>query len=61
MMSKYDKQGMNVEFSIIDSWRFGVEFFIRNIWLIMFALFLFFFNVLHSYRGIVSYNVGKPL
>ncbi|AHH06029.1 Hypothetical protein BOM_1486 (plasmid) [Borrelia miyamotoi FR64b] len=59
MKSKYDKKDINVEFSIIDSWRLNVEFFIRNIWLIMFALFLFFFNVLHSHRGIVSYNVGS--
>ncbi|WAZ72886.1 hypothetical protein O5404_07685 (plasmid) [Borrelia miyamotoi] len=59
MKSKYDKKDINVEFSIVDSWRLNVEFFIRNIWLIMFALFLFFFNVLHSHRGIVSYNVGS--
>nr|WP_245580757.1 hypothetical protein [Borrelia coriaceae] len=32
---------------------------IRNIWLILFALFLFFFNVLHSHRGIANYNVGS--
>ncbi|WP_038365031.1 hypothetical protein, partial [Borrelia coriaceae] len=35
------------------------EFLIRNIWLILFALFLFFFNVLHSHRGIANYNVGS--
>nr|WP_025444496.1 hypothetical protein [Borrelia miyamotoi] len=59
MKNKYDKKDINIEFSIVDSWRLNVEFFIRNIWLIMFALFLFFFNVLHSHRGIVSYNVGN--
>ncbi|AOW96296.1 hypothetical protein [Borrelia miyamotoi] len=58
MKSKYNKKDINVEFSIVDSWKLNFEFFIRNIWLIMFALFLFFFNVLHSHRGIVSYNVG---
>ncbi|WAZ86033.1 hypothetical protein [Borrelia miyamotoi] len=58
MKSKYNKKDINIEFSIVDSWKLNVEFFIRNIWLIMFALFLFFFNVLHSHRGIVSYNVG---
>ncbi|WP_084538408.1 hypothetical protein [Borrelia persica] len=52
-------KNINVEFSIVESWRLNFEFFVRNIWLIMFALFLFFFNVLHSHRGIVSYNVGN--
>ncbi|AHH13166.1 Hypothetical protein BHO_0900041, partial (plasmid) [Borrelia hermsii YBT] len=41
-----------MKFSILDSLRLNVEFFICNIWLIIFALFLFFFNVLHSHRGI---------
>ncbi|WP_024653618.1 hypothetical protein [Borrelia persica] len=60
MISKYDKKDINVEFSIVESWRLNFEFFVCNIWLIMFALFLFFFNVLHSHRGIVSYyNVGN--
>ncbi|WP_024653019.1 hypothetical protein [Borrelia persica] len=59
MINKYDKKDINVEFSIVESWRLNFEFFVRNIWLIMFALFLFFFNVLHSHRGIVSYNVGN--
>ncbi|AHH13071.1 Hypothetical protein BHO_0900027, partial (plasmid) [Borrelia hermsii YBT] len=48
-----------MKFSILDSLRLNVEFFICNIWLIIFALFLFFFNVLHSHRGIASYNVGS--
>ncbi|WP_247032644.1 hypothetical protein [Borrelia venezuelensis] len=59
MIGKNNKKDINVEFSIRDSLRFNVEFFIRNIWLIMFALFLFFFNVLHSHRGISSYNVSS--
>ncbi|WP_247067822.1 hypothetical protein [Borrelia puertoricensis] len=59
MIGKNNKKDINVEFSIRDSLRFNVEFFIRNIWLIMFALFLFLFNVLHSHRGISSYNVSS--
>ncbi|WP_028328280.1 hypothetical protein [Borrelia coriaceae] len=49
----------NIEFSIVESLRLNFEFLIRNIWLILFALFLFFFNVLHSHRGLASYNVGS--
>lgn len=48
-----------VKFSILDPLGLNVEFFIRNIWLIMFALFLFFFNVVHSHRGFASYTVGS--
>ncbi|WP_434757516.1 hypothetical protein bpuCAU1_001399 (plasmid) [Borrelia puertoricensis] len=60
MISKYKTMiNSKIKISIRDSWRLNVEFFIRNIWLIMFALFLFFFNVLHSHKGISSYNVGN--
>ncbi|UPA17174.1 replication/maintenance protein RepL (plasmid) [Borrelia coriaceae] len=52
-------KGHNIEFSIVESLRLNFEFLIRNIWLILFALFLFFFNVLHSHRGIASYTVGS--
>ncbi|AHH11990.1 Hypothetical protein BCO_0119707, partial (plasmid) [Borrelia coriaceae ATCC 43381] len=52
-------KGHNIEFSIVVSLRLNFEFLIRNIWLILFALFLFFFNVLHSHRGIASYTVGS--
>ncbi|WP_081725107.1 hypothetical protein, partial [Borrelia coriaceae] len=45
--------------NIVESLRVNFEFLIRNIWLILFALFLFFFNVLHSHRGIANYNVGS--
>ncbi|WP_330730646.1 hypothetical protein [Borrelia turicatae] len=59
MIVRDNKKDVNIEFSILDSWKLNFEFFIRNIWLIMFALFLFFFNVLHSHRGISSYNVSS--
>ncbi|AHH11918.1 Hypothetical protein BCO_0119705, partial (plasmid) [Borrelia coriaceae ATCC 43381] len=60
MMSKSKPtKDHNIEFNIVESLRLNFEFLIRNIWLILFALFLFFFNVLHSHRGIASYEVGS--
>ncbi|UPA17256.1 hypothetical protein bcCo53_001434 (plasmid) [Borrelia coriaceae] len=49
----------SVKLSIVESLRLNFEFLIRNIWLILFALFLFLFNVLHSHRGIINYNIGN--
>ncbi|WP_028328376.1 hypothetical protein [Borrelia coriaceae] len=59
MIRQDDNKDINVQFSIVESLRFNFECLIRNIWLILFALFLFFFNVLHSHRGIASYEVGS--
>ncbi|AHH11709.1 Hypothetical protein BCO_0119701 (plasmid) [Borrelia coriaceae ATCC 43381] len=59
MMGKDGVKDIYSEFNIIDFCKRNFEFLIRNIWLILFALFLFFFNVLHSHRGIASYTVGS--
>ncbi|AHH07176.1 Hypothetical protein BCD_1110 (plasmid) [Borrelia crocidurae DOU] len=60
MVSKNNsKRNIDVEFRIMDRWRLNFEFIVCNIWLIMFALLLFFFNVLHSHRGILGYDVGS--
>ncbi|ACH94179.1 hypothetical protein [Borrelia duttonii] len=60
MVSKNNsKRNIDVEFRIMDRWRLNFEFIVYNIWLIMFALLLFFFNVLHSHRGILGYDIGS--
>ncbi|WP_024654441.1 replication/maintenance protein RepL [Borrelia hispanica] len=54
---KYTKN-INVGLNIVNVWKIKFEFFVHNTWLIMSALLLLFFNVLHSHKGISNYNVG---
>ncbi|WP_041177047.1 hypothetical protein [Borrelia crocidurae] len=62
MVSKNNsKRNIDVDFRIIDRWRFNFEFIVYNIWLIMFALLLFFFNVLHSHREILNIEIDGLL
>ncbi|AFI32143.1 hypothetical protein [Borrelia crocidurae] len=54
--SQYTKN-INVCLNIVDIWKIQFEFCIRNIWLIISALILLFFNILHSHKGISNYNI----